>query len=144
MKLPEWQEIVDEVESLWGRSGKWAHTDKIYKYAQNIPVGAARSAVASLFQEGQSNAPSPSEVLAAARSLVKHVASSSEYAAYCKTHGHLWGIVNEDQGIRTVICARCKSETTKVAALVPTAGDLEDGVYGRDIDDAALTDQIAP
>ena len=144
MTAAEWSEIIDEVKSLWGNNSKWAQAVKAYKYAEPLPAGAARSAVASLFQEGKGNAPSPSEVLAVARTLVKHVATSDEIAVYCKANGHLWAIVQEEGETRTVYCARCKTETTMLASLVPTAGELEAGVEAREMADAAATEQIAP
>ena len=140
----EWQEIVDEVKSLWGNNTKWAQAVNAYKYAEPLPAGSVRSAISSLFLEGKGNAPSPSEVLAVARTLVKHVATTDEIAVYCKANGHLWGIVHEEGEIRTVYCARCKTETTMLATLVPTAGELEAAVEDRAMAEAAATEQIAP
>ena len=137
MTPSEWAEIVDEVKSLWGTSGKWARTDGIFKYAKSIPAGAARSAVASLFQEGKGQAPSPSEVLAVARAMTVHTATVDEIAVYCKHNGHLWAIVDEQGETRTLICARCRTETTMMATLVPTASELE---AAADLQ----TEQIAP
>jgi len=124
MNPTEWKEIVEEVESLWGRSGKWKNTDAIYKYATSVPAGAARSAVASLFQEGKAMAPSPSEVLAVARTLTVHVATSDEIGKYCNTNGHLWAIVDELDETRTCICARCGTDTSMLATLMPTQSEI--------------------
>ena len=137
MTAGEWAEIVTEVKSLWGNNAKWSQAEKAYKYAQSIPPGATRSAIQSMFLEGKPNAPSPSEVLAAAQNLVKHAATSDELAKYCQLNGHLWAIVDEDGEVRTVICGRCKTETTMLGSLVPTKGEI-------DARESALTDQIAP
>ena len=144
MTPTEWVEIIDEVNSLWGKTSKWSQADKAYKYAESLPAGSVRSAISSLFLEGKGNAPSPSEVLAVARTLVKHVATSDEIAVYCKANGHLWAIIHEEDQTRTVRCARCKTETTMLTALVPTAGELEAAVEKREMAEAVVTEQIAP
>ena len=144
MTPTEWSEIVDEVKSLWGTNSKWAQAVKAYKYAESLPAGAVRSAISSLFLEGKGNAPSPSEVLAVARTLVKHVATSDEIAVYCKANGHLWAIIHEEDQTRTVRCARCKTETTMLSTLVPTQGEIDAAVEKREMVEAAVTEQIAP
>ncbi len=144
MMADEWKEIMEDVESLWGRTAKWAKADRSFKYAQMLPAKAARSAVESIYLDGADTAPSPAKVLKLARELVVAVNTPDEIERFCTRIGHTWGIVGEEQGIRTVVCARCGIETTKVSTLVPTESELEEGIGGKDIDDAALTDRIAP
>ena len=140
----EWGEIVEEVESLWGRSAKWQKADAAFRFARPVPAAAARAAIESLFLAGEKNAPSPAEVIANARSRIDSTTTVEETRRYCEAEGHIYAIVDEANSIRVGVCARCRDEISVPATLLATEGEREDGVAGRYVDDSAEIERVAP
>ena len=143
MTPDDWAMIVDEVEGLWGKSAKWRNADRAFKYARGIPPSAGRSAVEVLFMAGGA-APYPADLLSTARSMMDAPMSEDEMARYCTLDGHSFGIVDETQGIRTGICRRCRAEVKKPSGLMPTIGEVEDGVFTEPDRSDVDTERIAP
>jgi hypothetical protein len=142
MTPQEWREVSDEVQALWGKSPRWAQVTQVYRYAQGIPVQAAMQAVEQLYLEQRKMTPAPADVLGMARTFMTDGVGVREVAEYCRSAGHLWAIVCEDCGTRTLVCARCRATEDREAAGAPTEGEVEDGVFDSHHD--AIADRIAP
>ena len=138
MTVDEWKAIVDEIESLWGRTAKWSKADAAYRHARSIPHQAASAAVEQAFLRGTATAPSPAEVIAQARGFMDAPVTRDEIERYCAVHDHDYGIVEETDGIRTGICQRCRTHTELASHLLTTRGEREDGAFTH------IGDEVAP
>ena len=142
MTPQEWREVASEIESLWGPSKRWAKAPEAYKYAAKVPRAAAMSAVEELYLQRAKYAPSPADVLGAARGYMADVATPDEIARYCTAHGHVWSIISESSAQRHVRCSKCGYETDRPAESVPTDGEIANGVFDYRAADA--NERIAP
>ena len=142
MTPDEWKGVTEAVASMWGRTARWAKATDAYRFAQSIPAAAAHQAVEQIYLENRKTTPAPADVLVAARKFITTERGEGEYASYCKSTGHLWGIVKDGSGIREVVCARCHTEETRPAHLAPTETEIEEGTF-RGVADRT-TERIAP
>ncbi len=142
MTPDEWRQVADEVKSLWGKSQRWANAPDAYRFAADIPAAAAHQAVQHVFLENRKTTPAPADVLAAARGFITDAATTEQIASYCTASNHLWAIVNDSGGIRTVVCARCNRTEEGPSHRYPTEAELEDGVFAGVTDRTG--DRIAP
>lgn len=142
MTPADWKNVASEVEALYGRTGKWAKADASFKYAKRVPAAAAFRALEEIYLEGRSIAPPPAEILGRASKSIENVTTPDEIRRFCSGERHLFGIVGEENKIRTVVCGRCGFEEDRPAHLAPTEGEIENGVYtGKPAD---ITERIAP
>lgn len=138
----EWLRVADEVEALWGKTAAWRKADEAYKYAAKVPVAAAFAAIEDIYLEAKDRPPSPAQVLGRAKQKIEGTATVDEARRYCDRERHLFGIIAEQNGIRTGVCGRCGYVDQRPAHLLPTEGEIDDGVYSGRADD--LTERIAP
>lgn len=142
MTVEEWKAVVDEIESMWGKSGKWTKADAAYRHARPIPYDAARMAVEQLFLRGAATAPSPAEVITNARSFMDAPLTRDEISRFCDIHGHQYGIVEEADGVRTGICGKCRARVELASHLLTTKTEREDDVFGATVE--AIAEEVAP
>lgn len=116
----QWEEIVVEVESLWGRSAKWSKADRAYKHIKTVDFRAASNAVEDFFNAGREHAPSISELVARARRYAGPVKASP-----CNGHHPQFAIVERTFEHTTVVCTACGEQEQRPPDFL-TVGELEE------------------
>lgn len=122
----EWRTIVDEVNNLWGRTPKWGPdtADTAYtRFARHVTHQSVTAVIQDMFLAGRAIAPSPSEVIAAARMSGGAITQTIEAC----THPRYTILEYHPDGTAAhTICAVCREESKpRPSRNIRSVGDIE-------------------
>ncbi len=115
----EWGRIKEEVETLFGNSSKWARFDDAYKHARSITYQSAMEAVQDAFNEGRTNPPTMSEIVAAARRRGGAIAGA---AGPCRHDTFAVFDYHKDGSASSGLCVGCRTEMSWTVGKIRTPG----------------------
>lgn len=122
MNTYEWAQIAGRIESLWGKSAKWARADDAYATVRDIPADAFTSAVNDAISEGYPHAPSIPELAARAR---RHAPAAASRGPCTHPRFAILGYHGDGSGADG-LCAVCRTGFQWRPGRVWSLGVLED------------------
>jgi hypothetical protein len=123
MNPSQWDSAVSKIADLWGPSPKWANARvAVFDHARNLNYRKTVDVIDAIFDDGRPHAPSPSEVISAARTAG---ALDTPPAEDCR-HTN-WAVLtwHADGSAASGICAGCRIERTWPPNTIRTPGDID-------------------
>lgn len=100
---------------------------------EDLDFDRVMTAARTIYEEGRRSAPWPSELIAASKRATPHTYESARPLDPGECNDHRWGIMEEDdEGNRTVVCAKCRWEKIVPPGAILTKSELDDLRQERD------------